>query len=65
MGFYSQVDLVLRTQISDKDKMNLLEGVILNRNPQLEYGVVQTLVKQIMEEEDIRKKPIEELDYND
>ena len=35
MGFYSQVDLVLRTQISDKDKMNLLEGVILNRNPQL------------------------------
>tara|TARA_R100000656_G_scaffold87773_1_gene63753 strand:+ start:466 stop:663 length:198 start_codon:yes stop_codon:yes gene_type:complete len=65
MGFYSQVDLVLRTQISDKDKMNLLEGVILNRNPQLEYGVVQTLVKQIMEEEDKRKKPIEELDYND
>jgi len=51
MGFYSQVDLVLRTQISDKDKMSLLEGVVLSKNPQLEYGVVQTIVKQIMEKE--------------
>lgn len=56
MGFYSQVDLVLRTQISDKDKMNLLEGVVLSKNPQLEYCAVQTIVKQIMEKEDKREK---------